>query len=221
VATFALAHMSCAGAWAWGTVPDRLRAAGHDAVAPDLSLVAGATPELHARELVAAVGTDRPPRSVVLVGHSYGGLVVPRAAELLGEAAAALVVVDGLMPEPGESGSDLRPERTDARRAEARERGDGMWTAGTESPEPSWWRRLQPMPISAFDAAVELTGPTPLPGWFVHCSKSDFADQAARARARGWTVVEVSGVHALPLVDPETCVRILLEVADSLSTTVA
>jgi pimeloyl-ACP methyl ester carboxylesterase len=219
VATFALAHMSCAGAWAWGTVPGRLRAAGHDVVAPDLTLVAGATPKSHAHELTAAVGNDRPPRSVVLVGHSYGGLVVPSVAELLGDAAAALVVVDGLMPEPGESGFDLRPERAEARRAEGRERGDGMWTAGAESPEPPWWPRLQPMPVSAFDAAVELTGTAAkLPAWFVHCLKSDFADQAARARTRGWTVVEVDSVHALPLADPATCVQILLRVAGSIPT---
>jgi pimeloyl-ACP methyl ester carboxylesterase len=217
VATFALAHMSCAGAWAWGAVPDRLRAAGHDVVAPDLTLVAGATPESHARELTAAVGKDRPPRSVVLVGHSYGGLVVPSAAEMLGDTAAALVVIDGLMPDSGESGFDLRPASAEARRTEGRRRGDGMWTAGAESPEPTWWSRLQPMPVSAFDAAAELTGTAAqLPGWFVHCLRSDFANQAARARARAWTVVEVDGVHALPLTDPATCAQILLRVAASI-----
>jgi pimeloyl-ACP methyl ester carboxylesterase len=213
VATFALVHMSCAGAWAWGSVPERLRAAGHEVVAPDLTLVAGATPESHAREVTAAVGTDRPPRSVVLVGHSYGGLVVPRAAELLGDAVTALVVVDGLMPEPGESGFDCRPASAEARRREGRERGDGMWTAGEASPEPAWWTRLEPMPVSAFEAPVELSGTaTEPPGWFVHCLRSDFADEAERARARGWTVVEVDGFHALPLTDPAACSEILLAV---------
>ena len=92
-----------------------------------------------------------------------------------------------------------------------------MWTAGAQSPEPAWWPRLQPMPVSAFDAAVELTGSAAqLPGWFVHCLKSDFADQAARGRARGWTVIEVDGVHALPLADPATCVQILLRLHDSI-----
>jgi hypothetical protein len=36
--------MSCAGAWAWGEVPGRLRAAGHEVDAPDFTLRAGATP---------------------------------------------------------------------------------------------------------------------------------------------------------------------------------
>src|SRR3954447_307719 len=95
--SFALAHMSCAGAWAWGTVPERLRAAGHEVVAPDLALDAGVTPAAHTREWVAAVGPGRPPRSVVVAGHSYGGLVAPPAAELLGEAAAAGVGIAGLV----------------------------------------------------------------------------------------------------------------------------
>jgi pimeloyl-ACP methyl ester carboxylesterase len=205
--------MSCAGAWAWGAVPGRLRAAGHEVVAPDLTLVAGATPESHAQELAAAVGAPRPPRSVVLAGHSYGGLVIPRVAELLGDAAAALVVIDGLMPEPGESGFDVRPESAQARRDEGRERGDGRWTAGGASPEPAWWSRMRPMPVSAFEAAVNTRPAAHLTGWFVHCLRSDFADQAARARARGWTVVEVDGVHALPLTDPGACVDVLRRAA--------
>jgi len=43
VATFVLIHMSCAGAWAWGRVPELLRESGHDVLAPDLDLSAGQT----------------------------------------------------------------------------------------------------------------------------------------------------------------------------------
>jgi pimeloyl-ACP methyl ester carboxylesterase len=116
---FGLAHMSCAGAWAWGEVPERLRAAGHEVVAPDLTLRAGATPADHAAELTAAAGT-----ADVVAGHSYGGLVAPIAAEALG--AAALVVFDGFVPDAGESAFDVHPARIEPRRAEAAERGDGM-----------------------------------------------------------------------------------------------
>jgi hypothetical protein len=92
-----------------------------------------------------------------------------------------------------------------------------MWTAG-EPPElePAWWSRMTPMPISAFEAPVPLTGvAAQLPSWFVWCLRSDFADQAARARERGWTVVEVDAVHVLPLVDPGACVEVLLDAARS------
>ncbi len=217
MAVFALAHMSCAGAWAWGEVPRLLREAGHEVVAPDLSLHAGVTPSDHADDLAAAVGEDRPDGSVIVAGHSYGGLVAPAAAERLGLAAAAVVVVDGFVIDGGQSAFDIHPSRVRPRREEAEARGDGMWTAG-DPPEmaPEWWRRLTPMPISAFEAPVPLTGAAArLPSWFVRCLRSDFADQAERARARGWTVVEVDAVHALPLVDPGACVEALLDAARS------
>ena len=217
MACFALAHMSCAGAWAWGEVPERLRAAGHEVVAPDLSLHAGVTPSDHADDLAAALGEDRPDGSVVVAGHSYGGLVAPPAAERLGLAAAAGVVVDGFVIDGDESASDVRPSRVQPRREEAATRGDGMWTAGDPpAMAPEWWSRLKPMPISAFEAPVPLTGAAArLPSWFVWCRKSDFADQAARARERGWTVVEVDAAHVLPLVDPGACAEALLDAARS------
>ena len=217
MATFALAHMSCAGAWAWGEVPDILRAAGHEVVAPDFPLHAGVTPAEHARELADAVGPGRPPGSVVVAGHSYGGLVAPIAAERLGEASAALVVFDGFVPDDGESAFDIHPDRVEGRRAEADERGDGMWTAGDPPAfAPEWYARMEPMPISAFEAPVRLTGrAASLPSWFVLCLDGDFASQAERARERGWTVVEVRGPHALPLVDPGRCGEVLLEAARS------
>jgi pimeloyl-ACP methyl ester carboxylesterase len=218
VAVFALAHMSCAGAWAWGSVPDLLRAASHEVVVPDLPLRAGVTPAEHGALLAAAAGVASPPRSVVLAGHSYGGLVVAEAARVLGPAVAALVVVDGFVPEDGESAFDLTPpERVSGRRAEASARGDGMWTPGSPGRfAPSWWTRMTPMPVSAFEAPVAVPAEVrALPGWFVHCVGEDFAEQAARARERGWTVVEVDGPHALPLVDPATCGEVLLDAARS------
>ena len=216
MAVFALAHMSCAGAWAWGTVPELLRAAGHEVVAPDLSLHAGVTPGDHAAALAATVG-PRPIGSVVVVGHSYGGLVAPVAAELLGDAAAALVVIDGFVIEDGESAFSVHPHRVAGRRAEAEARGDGMWTAGDPPAfAPEWFERLTPMPISAFEAPVVLDGRAArLPSWFVHCVGEDFAGQAERARARGWTVIDVESPHAFPLVHPATCAEVLDGIARS------
>jgi pimeloyl-ACP methyl ester carboxylesterase len=217
VTTFALAHMSCAGAWSWGRVPELLRAAGHDVVAPDFTLRAGVTPRDHAEELVAAVGGGRPARSVVVAGHSYGGLVAPVAAELLGPAAAALVVIDGFVVDDGESAASIHPDRVRRRQMEAASRGDGMWTPGEpEFGDPDWFDELVPMPVSAFEAPVELLGfANQLPRWFVHCLRSDFGTQAERARARGWTVVEVDALHALPMLDPARCADVLLDTARS------
>jgi pimeloyl-ACP methyl ester carboxylesterase len=208
---FALAHMSCAQSWAWGEVPDRLRAAGHEVVAPDLPLHAGVTPMEHARVLVERV----PPGSsrVVLAGHSYGGAVVLPAAETLGERCAGVCVIDGLICDDGESAHDARSEKAQARRAEAQARGDGMWTAGKPGPgDPDWFDRLQPMPLSAMDAPIRLSGAVNrLPRLFVLCERWGMEEQAERALARGWRVVEVDSSHAFPLLDPAMCSELVLE----------
>ena len=203
---FVLVHMSCAGAWAWGDVPDRLRAAGHEVLAPDLDLTPGQTPTTHADTGAAAVGPGD--RDLVLAGHSYGGLVLAVLADRLRDRTRALVVIDGLMPDPGDSAAALRPASAAARREAARE--TGLWWPEVDDPEPDWAPRLVGMPISAWEAPVRFT-PLDVPRTFVLCLRDPMADQAARARERGWTVVEVDRHHELPLEDPELCARLLLD----------
>jgi len=65
----------------------------------------------------------------------------------------------------------------------------------------------EPEAIEARARASRSVPAAQLPGWFVQCLKSGFADQPARARARGWTVVEVDGVHALPWPIPQLARR--------------
>jgi pimeloyl-ACP methyl ester carboxylesterase len=194
---FVLVHMSCAGAWAWGEVPERLRAAGHDVVAPDLDLSPGRTPNDHA-DAVAVPG-DGP---VVLAGHSYGGMVVPALADRLRRRTRAIVVIDGLVPDPGDSSFAIRPHAAEERRAAARD--TGLFPPPPDDP------RLVPMPISAFETPVRFE-PVDVPRTFVHCLRSDMRAQAERARARAWTVVETDAGHWLPLEEPATCARLLLD----------
>jgi pimeloyl-ACP methyl ester carboxylesterase len=205
--------MSCAGAWAWGEVPHLLRAAGHEVVAPDLTLRAGVVPAEHAAELVAAADGS----ADVVAGHSYGAMAALPAAEALG--ASALVVIDGFVPDDGESAFDLIPERCAPRRAEADARGDGMWTSGIDSAAPGlpdWMARLVPMPISAFEAPVAVRGVSTLRKTFVRCTREpDFAGQAERARQRGWRVVSVPSFHALPLLDPATTAKLLIDASEA------
>ena len=174
---FVLVHMSCAGAWAWGEVPERLRAAGHDVLAPDLDLSAGQTPGSHADAVAAAAGGDDP---VVLAGHSYGGMVVPVLADRLRERVRAIVVVDGLVPDPGDSSFAIRSYGAAERRAAARV--DGLFPPPGDA-DP----RLVAMPISAFETAAEFAA-VDVPRTFVWCTRSDMEAQAragAGARVAG------------------------------------
>jgi len=198
---FALAHMSCAQAWAWGEVPARLREAGHEVLAPNLDLSPGETPGSHADAVATAVRGDGP---VVVAGHSYGGMVVPALADRLRPRVRAVVVVDGLVPDPGDSSFAIRPHAAEERRAAARAAGGVFPPPGDADP------RLVPMPISAFEAPVSFDA-LDVPRTFVWCTRSDMGAQAARGSARGWRVVEVDAGHWLPLEDGALCTRLLLE----------
>ncbi len=209
-----LIHMACAGAWAWGRVPEALRALGRRPLAPDLDLSAGQTPESQAEALAGLLPAGA--HDVVLVGHSYGGMVVPPLAEALGERVRRLVVLDGFMPGDGDSAFAIRaPELAALRRAQAAQRGDGLWPPPARAPgDPDWMRRLVPMALSAFEAPISITPRVAsLPGTFIHCTRSEMGEQAARARRRGWEVVEIDASHFLPLTRPERCAELIAAAA--------
>jgi RimJ/RimL family protein N-acetyltransferase len=192
VAVFALAHMSCGGAWCWDDVAELLRATGHTGHAPDFDFRPGATPADHAAQLGDAD---------VYVGHSYGSL--PAHAGLRGQTpeSGALVVIDGFVPDDGDSAHGLRPEHAAERRAQGE-----LWMPD----EPI--QGMRPMPVSAMEAAVAV-GALPQRRVFVHCLQSDFAEQAQRARARGFAVAEVDAGHLWPIEQPAACAALLLAAA--------
>ena len=90
MATFVLVHGAWHGAWCWARVLPLLRAAGHTAHAVTLTgvgerahlLARGITLDTHiadAANLVRCEELD----DVILVGHSYGGLVITGTADRL------------------------------------------------------------------------------------------------------------------------------------------
>ncbi|WP_428407225.1 alpha/beta fold hydrolase [Hyphococcus sp.] len=111
-ATFVLVHGAWwAGDWLWRDVTDRLRADGHRVYAPVLT---GIGP----REHLAGIGVDLSTHildvvtlikreeltDIVLVGHSYGGMVVSGVAEKVpAETIRSIVYLDAFLPENGES----------------------------------------------------------------------------------------------------------------------
>ncbi|MEU4427504.1 alpha/beta hydrolase family protein [Actinoplanes sp. NPDC024001] len=85
------------GGWAWDEVAAPLRAEGHDVHQVSLSLAAGTTVADHIDQLVDLLSGLR---DVVLVGHSYGGMLVTAAADRVPERVARLVFVDsGPLPD--------------------------------------------------------------------------------------------------------------------------
>ena len=116
MATFVLVHGAWHGAWCWRRVVRLLTRNGHEAFAPTLT---GVGERSHL--LAPAVGLDthvldvvnemkwKELRNVVLVGHSYGGMVISGVAEKMEKSIASFVMLDAFMPENGQAMIDMQP----------------------------------------------------------------------------------------------------------------
>ena len=108
--TFVLVHGAWHGGWCWRRVADRLERQGHKVFTPTLtglgerSHLIGGDIELatHVADVVNLVKWEGL-TDIVLVGHSYAGMVVNEVAERIGPSIASIVFLDAFLPQPGES----------------------------------------------------------------------------------------------------------------------
>lgn len=112
--TFVLVHGAWGGGWDWRTVDSMLTRRGHRVsrvtltgqgervhlASPDIGL------QTHIDDVVNRILWDDL-RNVVLVGHSYGGMVITGVADRIPDRIKRLVYLDAFLPESGESAITL------------------------------------------------------------------------------------------------------------------
>jgi pimeloyl-ACP methyl ester carboxylesterase len=111
---FVLIHGAYQGAWIWKFVAERLRASGHNVIAPTLDgcaeraahLRPGITTETHGEE-ISKLLYFHDLKDAVLVGTSSGGMVMACAAEQARERVARVVFADALALLDGERILDI------------------------------------------------------------------------------------------------------------------
>src|SRR6476620_7093518 len=105
-----LVHGAWHGGWCWQRVVDRLTAKGRTVFAPTLSGVGERshlasetiTLQTHIDDIVNEMKWKDLDR-VVLVGHSYGGMVITGVAERMHDRIAAIAYLDAFIPADGQS----------------------------------------------------------------------------------------------------------------------
>ncbi|PNY79383.1 alpha/beta fold hydrolase [Deinococcus koreensis] len=109
--TYVLVHGALLGEFSWNRVERRLVANGHTVITLDLpGHGADQTPveqlslNGYRDAVVKAIGDQT---NVVLVGHSFGGMVVSQVAEAIPSKISKLVYLAALIPQSGESANDL------------------------------------------------------------------------------------------------------------------
>lgn len=239
MATYVLVHGAWAGGWCWSRVAKPLRAAGHDVFTPTLTAQGERAhlfnPEVgldtHVRDVVGVLDYEELD-GVILVGHSYGGMVITAAAEEASSRLARLVYVDAFVPGDGQSAFDFfPPELREAFRAKAQEQGDGWRIPGDDSLLDLWgvsepadrrWvgAKLTPFPLRCFEQPVKLpaNAASKLPRTYVDSTGSIsqiFARFAEQARREGWDCHEVAATHVAWLTKAEEIAEILLALPEA------
>ncbi len=112
--TFVLVHGSWHGGWCWRRVSDLLESDGHRVFRPTLTGVADRSHLLtnkvdlstHITDIVNLVKWEEL-NNFVLVGHSYGGMVITGVAEQIGDKISSIVYLDAFVPGDNQSIVDL------------------------------------------------------------------------------------------------------------------
>ena len=113
-AAFVLVHGAWHGGWCWRRVCDRLTVQGHHVFAPTLTGVGErshlSSPAVDLTTHVLDVVNEirwKDLENVVLVGHSYGGMVITGVAEQVAPRISSIVYLDAFIPADGQSIRDL------------------------------------------------------------------------------------------------------------------
>lgn len=232
---FVLVHGAWHGGWCWRRVLPVLRAAGHVAHAVTLTgcgerahlLAPGIRLATHVDDVLAVVACEEL-ADVVLVGHSYAGMVITGAADrLLRDAPgtlAALVYLDAVTPHAGESWSSQHPPETVAARVEAARAAGGVALPppdaevfGLAGADRDWVnRRLTPQPFGVYQDPLHFSPErvASVPRTFIDCTRPALPTIAVmRERVRrepGWRVVELPTGHDPMVSAPDELARVLL-----------
>jgi pimeloyl-ACP methyl ester carboxylesterase len=196
--TWVIVHGAWGGAWDHKEVATRLEAAGNEVYRPTLTglgeRVHLASPkitlETHIQDILNVFDYEDL-RDVVLVGHSYGGMVITAVAHRIPRRIARLVYIDAFLPNDGESMFDLIPEEDRSHLLGlAESQGDG-WRV------PPFWSdpgKDVPHPLATFRDPVSLGNAEAyeIPATYIltmepGAETDDFMPSAERARARGWS----------------------------------
>jgi pimeloyl-ACP methyl ester carboxylesterase len=237
MATYVLVHGGGHGGWCYQRVARSLRAAGHEVYAPSLTGLGERShllsPEIdldtHIQDVTALLRYEDL-HEVILVGHSYGGMVITGAADRAADRVGSLVYLDAANPVNGQSLLDvagpiiegIRPfgEVVDGVELVLLPAPDaGLFYGVTDPADLAWMdARLTGHPWKCFEQPLTLTNETALwaiPQYHIVCTSTlatrdpELMDKA-RAAGRLW---DIDTGHDLMITESRSVTDTLLEIA--------
>jgi pimeloyl-ACP methyl ester carboxylesterase len=232
MSTIVIVHGAWGGSWAWRNFSRLLRGQGHEVFTPTLTGLGDRshllTPQIglehHIRD-VAAVLEFEDLGDVVLVGHSYGGMVVTGVADRVGERIAELIYLDAFVPRDGESVFDLQPAAlTERMKQLAAEQADGRLippsplAPDTPAAERVWMeKRRMPQPVPCFAEPIKLAAAPIARRSYIYCRRigpfDTFGPFAARAKGDpAWRYYEMDASHGPHITAPRELAALIADI---------
>jgi len=235
MATYVLVHGGSHGGWCWRPLARLLRAAGHEVHTPTLTglgerwhLVSPDTDlDTHIVDVVNLLEFEDL-SDVILVGHSYGGMVITGVADRALSRIGQLVFLDAAHPRSGESLVDtapnfLEPARKTSRIVNGAEVVNGaslefVEQMGVTDPQQVRWMmaRLTPHPWKSFEQTLRLANESAIrriPHTNINASwslKYRLAESRRRA-LEGEHTWEIDTGHDIMITEPQTLAAMLLK----------
>lgn len=234
MAVIVLVHGAWSGSWSWKGVAPLLRAAGHEVHAPTLtglaehSHIAPAQVNLssHVSDIAGLLHWNDL-RDVILVGHSYGGMVITGAADREIARIRGMIYIDAFVPTSGQSAWDLSgPKRAAAQQAAAMAHDGGFSVPRARAPansSPADAPRFDPLftahPIKCFSepyVATRADSAAWPPRHYALCTAYDpspFHAIAARLREDpSWSVSELDALHDVVRTHPADVTQLVARI---------
>jgi pimeloyl-ACP methyl ester carboxylesterase len=234
MATYVIVHGAWGGSAAWTPTAERLRAAGHIVYTPTLTGL-GQRKHLFSGDVnltthiddVAGVIESEKLKDFILVGHSYGGMVVTGAADRFAVRIRAIAYLDAFLPDDGTSAFDfIGRDGTLANIAGAGTLG-GL---GVPPPDLAIFNvpvaqraaiqaTLSPQPLATLVEKIKLTGagariPKRLYVWCSGYSPSIFTKAYERVKTDpAWQTEVMACGHAMNAEMPDRTFEILAALA--------
>jgi pimeloyl-ACP methyl ester carboxylesterase len=221
--TYVLIPGMCHGAWCFDDLAASLRSVGHHVLAITLTgvaershLMAGAVNlDTHITDVLAAIENDTAAGDeLVLVGHSYGGMVITGVADRIPDRVDSLVFLDAVVPYDGEACWDLVNDEEREWYVKVDDSGFGV------PPMPFFDDRATSHPLATVMQPLRLRGDLNRFRQRIFVYAKDWPGesplQPSYDRVRSdpnWISHELDGKHNLMRDNPDDLLRILLDAA--------
>ncbi len=226
MSTYVLVHGGFQGGWSYRRVAKLLRDAGHEVYTPTLTGLGERSHlahlpinlDTHIADIVNTIVWEEL-SDVVLLGHSYGGMVITGVADRIAERIATLVYLDALVPEDGNTLFTLRPEYRDYFLGQVADSGllvpqSPASAFDTALPEDWAWidSKTTPHPFACFLQAIALSGRCTARRVFVYATGGicEAMYEPFKAACETVIAVERSG-HSIMIDQPQRVAEILLQ----------